>query len=256
MFNMPTVKELKASSRQEMNGGVFGDWAMHNSSFYLVKLLLYTKLTPNQITLWGIVFGLFGVVLIGFSSSALAITGYIIMLFYWLTDYSDGKVARYRNVTSLRGKYYDYLGHLLVSPAMFLAVGVHLFNLTGNPWMVLLGALTTLFFLYSDVNPKFPRLLTGKRHKQEYQVASDEKVSFFSLKNIKGLVLKAHKNITFCVHLVIVFLITELIILFNTNLGINITFYALVVYMVLFFLTFIRQIFDYSKRIEKHERSQ
>ena len=90
-------------------------------SIYITRALLNTRATPNLITAKSVATGLAGAVLIA--------AGYIpfgIVLLYIgiLLDKADGELARARRRFSLLGIYLDYVGHLVIQPAFFIALGI------------------------------------------------------------------------------------------------------------------------------------
>ena len=75
-------------------------------SIYLVRLLLYTKITPNQITILSVTAFYIGISLIMFSDHVLSIAGALVIWFSILLDGCDGGVARFRGVAGRLGSVY------------------------------------------------------------------------------------------------------------------------------------------------------
>ena len=114
----------------------------------LAKLLIRTRITPNQVTIfWGLLMIICSISFV-FNDcliSTLAGIGWIIA--YALDD-ADGTIARYKNIKSKRGKYYDLINHRVTYPLLMFCIGLGL-------WY---GNVTSLVFF--DVTPDL-FLITG-----------------------------------------------------------------------------------------------
>jgi phosphatidylglycerophosphate synthase len=233
---MVSIKYLWKNSRRSRNPGVLGDHLLDWAGVILAKLLISMGITPNQITLGGILIGLIGISLISFSSFFIATLGYILLLFYWVTDYTDGVVARYYNIVSDKGNYYDNIGHF-VTPFIFLAVGIHIFNNYGYTSAIIMGAITSIIFLSIDTNTKIISSITKKKEQAYLKISG---------KSLKKRLLTYHKRITFCMHIIVFFFCAEILtFLFK----INFNYYLLIFYLVVFIVTLLLQIFIYSQKL-------
>lgn len=90
-------------------------------SIYLTWLLLHTKLTPNSLTVVGLISSLL--------AAASLIGGYpywasFFILFAVIMDFSDGEVSRYRDQTSLEGVYLDKVYIFIVHPVLFAGLAI------------------------------------------------------------------------------------------------------------------------------------
>ena len=93
------------------------------ASIYLTWLLLHTSITPNQVTLLSLIFGLLSAVSY-FSYGALPfIIGFILFQFHVILDVVDGEIARYRKISSVGGAYLDYVSHYIVYPLIMFGIG-------------------------------------------------------------------------------------------------------------------------------------
>ena len=84
-------------------------------SFYLVR----TQVTPNQVTVWMILVGLCAAVFMGFGQ---LVVGTALLTFHLVLDKVDGDLARFRNASTMAGRYLDLVGHELVYVAVFGAL--------------------------------------------------------------------------------------------------------------------------------------
>lgn len=214
---------------------------MDEAGIYLSKLLLGTNITPNQLTVMGLLLGISGILLITFPHFILSFIGFLLVLFFWVVDYTDGVIARYKKITSKRGEYYDNLGHF-ITPLLFFAMGMQLFNRTGDVIPLLLGAVSSWIYLGIDFNAKLMVLTTGEKKAQFYLNSSETKKG-------KSLLFKTHKNITFSVHIVLFFLAAQVAEQVVPELVSGISFYLLLCFTPVIISTFFIQIYLYSQKL-------
>jgi hypothetical protein len=119
-------------------------------SIYLTRFAIKLNLTPNQITLVGILLGIIGSILV-FFALPFKIAGAFLLYLNILSDKVDGEVARHRIQNNLgkvylRGVYLDELNHLIIPPLFLLGITlgiVHSFPFDAS-FLTLLGLLATL----------------------------------------------------------------------------------------------------------------
>ena len=117
------------------------------------RILIRTPITPNQLTIfWGalMVVCSLAFVLHDYYISILAGIGWVVA---YALDETDGMIARYKNMRSQRGKYYDMVNHRVTYPLMMFCIGFGVYRsgrdvLLGMPvnplWFVILGFLAGL----------------------------------------------------------------------------------------------------------------
>lgn len=91
-------------------------------SVYLTKLLLYTPITANQVTLLMTSVGIAIGILFSFGIYWYSIIGALLFPFYYILDHVDGEIARYRGTASLMGSYIDQLSHNVIYPFIFVGI--------------------------------------------------------------------------------------------------------------------------------------
>lgn len=86
-------------------------------------IFVRTRATPNQITfIWGILLILSSIALF-FGDRYISILGGIGWVIGYALDYTDGDIARYRNMRSARGGYIDLVNHRTTYPLMMFGIG-------------------------------------------------------------------------------------------------------------------------------------
>lgn len=115
----------------------------------LTKFFLKTSLSPNIITLLSLVIGLVSAVYFfqGAYGSNLVGAG-LLLLSAWV-DCTDGEIARLKFMESKVGGKLDIICDNLVHFAVFFAIGIGLYQATGQTVFIILGAFAVLGSLIS-----------------------------------------------------------------------------------------------------------
>ena len=136
-MKVPSIKDLRKKTGCKRRGILY---KLHDYlAYFPAKLLLYTPLTANQITmLW---------IFIQFISALFLLTGkYMPMLIglvvfqsMFILDCADGIVARYKKQFSLNGIYLDYLGHYINNPTLLICLSIGLSRMYDTVLFILIG---------------------------------------------------------------------------------------------------------------------
>lgn len=106
----------------------------------LTRLLVWTPLTPNQISVAVGVLGLFGCWLTAQPGQAALIWGAAIIFFAGVLDGCDGEIARLKLVYSPAGAWIDTVVDEITTTAYFVAIAYHVFAMhpdaSYTPWVV------------------------------------------------------------------------------------------------------------------------
>lgn len=111
-------------------------------SIHVTRVFIQLGLSPTVGTIAFLLFGLAGSVLIAFGGW-FSVTGFALVFLYYVFDCVDGEVARYHAVERLVWGFHDFMFHLYVKSAFFIALGIHAVRITDKPW-VFLFALSAL----------------------------------------------------------------------------------------------------------------
>jgi phosphatidylglycerophosphate synthase len=107
----------------------------------LTVRLLSTALTPNQVTIVGVVIGIAGGLLVGSPSTAGVLAGVVALLLSGILDCCDGEIARIRFTESRVGHLLDIVGDTLVHAALLAGIARHLAHRGAWPGLPTLGML-------------------------------------------------------------------------------------------------------------------
>lgn len=109
----------------------------------LVKPLVNSPITPNQLTVVTLAVALFGAGLLAEGSVAYADWGAGVFVLARFMDHFDGELARQKGMTSRLGYYLDYLSGALSYGALFICIGIGLRDSSLGPWAIALGLVGT-----------------------------------------------------------------------------------------------------------------
>ncbi len=137
---METIHQL----REKLQGDKFASrkdiwgyrYLRRGISIYITRLLIPTRITPNQVTVAMIVCGVGAAAAIFYSWLWL---GFALAYANIVLDAVDGELARYRKAFSLRGIYLDRINHLVVPGLFVLSLTLHVAN---TPWVLGFGLLS------------------------------------------------------------------------------------------------------------------
>ncbi|MBV22276.1 MAG: hypothetical protein CMI57_02140 [Parcubacteria group bacterium] len=107
-------------------------YVTHKISIRVVKLLLHTSISPNQITLLSIVVGIISSIMFAVDIPVYFLAGALILELYYIIDAVDGQLARYKKLSSMTGGYFDYVSNYIVPPCVFFCIGLGLIRNSEN----------------------------------------------------------------------------------------------------------------------------
>ncbi len=110
----------------------------------IVRLLWNTNITANQITLFRVILNIISLILFAQGTSFGFIAGFFVFQVHEILDSVDGMYARYKNQTSKRGAFYEYLFDGLFSTSyglLGLSIAYGAYHATGDMlyiWMFII----------------------------------------------------------------------------------------------------------------------
>jgi len=105
----------------------------------LVKPLLATPITPNQLTVFTLAVALSGVGLLAEGGRVYANWGAGLFVLARFLDHFDGELARQKGMTSRFGYYLDYISGAISYGALFLCLGIGFYSSPLGNWAIVLG---------------------------------------------------------------------------------------------------------------------
>lgn len=157
------------------------DWYSTNFcrkvSIYLTKLLLFTSITANQVTLLSIVVGLVAGVLFSFGNYLYTLVGALLLQLWLIFDCIDGEIARYRKSANISGKYVESMNHHIVHPIIFWCISLGLYNILQNFFILILGFLVALFMCLGSIAANFVYIVLVKKTSDLQEKIVSEQIS-------------------------------------------------------------------------------
>jgi len=108
-------------------------------SIYVTKLLLYTPITANQVTLLFIFIAAISGIFFTLGDYKYSIIGWGLYGIYRILDCVDGEIARYRKQPSVRGCYLDQISHYFIGPFIAMCISLGVYRELHKPWIIMLG---------------------------------------------------------------------------------------------------------------------
>lgn len=152
MSTIEPIQELRKRVQEpvrkynDIAGHLIGD----RVSIHVTRAFLRAGWSPTVATIAFLVCGLVGSGLLAFGGEW-AVVGFGVVFLYYVFDCVDGEVARYHSREELVWGFHDFMFHLYVKSAFFVALGIYAVRLTGRPWVFFLAVsalLATLFLKF------------------------------------------------------------------------------------------------------------
>ena len=152
-------------------------------SFFITKLFIDCKITPNQTTIASILSGVLGSLLIATGNYIIAIIGTIFINLFTVLDAVDGNIARTLKIKSPQGEFLDDVAGYVVIAFLYPCIGMGLFldNLNTlqsflyiplfgafKAYFIMLGSLAgSLSILHLNMTIQYNRLIKLKQKKKK-----------------------------------------------------------------------------------------
>ena len=105
----------------------------------LVKPLVRSPITPNQVTIFTLLVALAGAGLLATGDAEMANWGAGLFVLARFLDHFDGELARQKGMTSKLGYYLDYIAGAISYGALFLCMGIGFHGSELGGWALVLG---------------------------------------------------------------------------------------------------------------------
>ncbi|MBZ0202924.1 MAG: CDP-alcohol phosphatidyltransferase family protein [Ignavibacteria bacterium] len=129
------------------------------TSKQLTRLFYYSKVTPHQVILLSMLFGLSASYLIILNDKILILIGAALLFYKNVLDKVDGSLARAKGLDSRRGRFYDSISDFIVTLSSFGAISYFLSLKYTDPGLFVIGfaamissMLQCSYFIYYQVS--------------------------------------------------------------------------------------------------------
>ena len=162
MGDGPSIAQLRKATQDRPDKHDFYMWGViRKISVYVTWLAVRTPITPNQITLFSMIFGLAGASFFASANPLWWLVGWAIVNVHLVLDQVDGEVARWRKAMTKFGYFFDEITHPIVNTALFVAVSIGVYSALGDVRLLFAGmifvfsaSIMRMIGLYSDYASK------------------------------------------------------------------------------------------------------
>jgi len=118
-------------------------------SFYILWIIANLGLKNSYIlSFMTLILGFTGCL---FISTGYLVTGSIILIFSYIFDLLDGKLARLLNKSNKNAKFIDWTYHSLIPTLAIFSLGIYLLNITNSIFYVLIAGGSAIVFLHKNL---------------------------------------------------------------------------------------------------------
>lgn len=115
------------------------------TSRQLTKFFFYTRVTPHQVILLSMIFGIAASYLIIQPVKIYAVIGAVLLFYKNVLDKVDGSLARAKGLDSRRGRFYDSISDFIVTFTSFTAISYSLYLQYNSVYAIVLGYTAMIF---------------------------------------------------------------------------------------------------------------
>ncbi len=162
-----TIKELKKALKQE--DSFFSIYFYRKISLRITWLLIRTKITPNQVTLFSLILSIIAALLFVPGIYSYSILGIVFLHLSFLMDHVDGEIARYKNLKSPFGAWFDQITDRIMESLVFISITIGIYNNTNN-YLVFIFGMLAVFNLFMIGHIRGTTSQLGFEHKSELKI--------------------------------------------------------------------------------------
>ena len=142
-----SIKELRKICYANSKGKrpLYMELVTMKVSIYITKLLLYTPVHADQVTILMMFLSIFGSFLLAFGTLKSIFIGILIIHFTIILDNVNGEIARYRKEGDMVGSFLEFFYHEITVTLMFFSLAYGIFLQTGYKSVLIFGFLASSF---------------------------------------------------------------------------------------------------------------
>lgn len=144
---VPSIKELRIICYEGSKGKrpLYMELVTMKLSIYVTKLLLYTPIKADQVTISMMLLIILGSIFMSFGTFKFLLIGILLIHFTVVLDNVNGEVARYRKEGSMTGTFLEQFFHEIATPLIFFSLAYGVFLQTGYKSALVFGFLCAIF---------------------------------------------------------------------------------------------------------------
>jgi len=168
---METITELREICQPANVLARYAPNRYRKVSIHFTKLFLFMRMSASHVTLLSLFVGLFSSLLFTFGGWPHSIFAALLLHFFMILDCCDGEVARYNKQSSISGVFLEKCVHQIVTPSVFLGIGLGIFNNMKDLIWLFVAILTSLVVLLNELVVLEHKLLRGKASTIDYSMS-------------------------------------------------------------------------------------
>lgn len=138
----------------------------------LTRIALKTNLTPNQITLISLFFGIFAGFFFLLGGYYYTLLGAIFVQLVQILDTVDGAIARFKNISTPFGGFFDFSVNMITAYIAISTISLGMFLKTSNPTVLIISIFAVGNFLMMHMlRNSFYLKVVSIKQANEYQVS-------------------------------------------------------------------------------------
>ena len=146
-----TEKDLRKIKEGHRKEDIVSSLIIRKISIQITKILVKTKLTPNQITFFSFLIGIVAAYCLATGVYKWIIVGGILVQLSYVFDCVDGEIARLKGIVSKKGAWIDTILDRFKEGLIIFGISFGLYNQISNSFVWVLGfiAFLSLFMMHS-----------------------------------------------------------------------------------------------------------
>lgn len=189
-----SIKELRSICGSKKKQPLYMELVSMKISIYFTKLLLYTRMSADYVTISMIIFLIVGSILMALGNLWHILIGISIIHFTIILDNVNGEVARYWKEDGLIGTFLEQVFHNLLVPLVFFALAYGIFAKTGFTLILIFGFLSSIFGMPIVLN-SIKDAVVAERLNEIKSNKKTQRISVQGKANIKGGDTQVGKNL-------------------------------------------------------------
>ena len=151
MAHTYTLSEIKTSFNHYADRQpLFFRYVIRPVSFFVTYGVLRARMTANQATLVGLLFGTIGMLLFFKGIQPYVAWGVVCYVFFHVFDFVDGNIARVTDSATYWGKFLDGAVDTFVETLLPLSLSIGFFCVVGSVGFLFWGIAVSILFLFSS----------------------------------------------------------------------------------------------------------
>ncbi len=140
-MQIETERKVEQLSGTSLDSPIIDRYIIRRISGFISGFLVKTPITPNQVTITSLVFGIASAVFFLHGTHTWTIIAGVLYFISTVFDQCDGEVARYKQMESDFGRAFDIVVDSIVNAAIVAGITFALYKPSGSGFIIMIGLL-------------------------------------------------------------------------------------------------------------------